>query len=307
MLNINAMTNAQLVNLYNKVSEQPLPTKKFRDQKTAVERVSSILTDKELVVLGTVEDYRIESKLADHGEACNPNHPDDEVDTLEMEASTSDETILERCEEQVEAEASESPESTEMEASNDTPVENEAATETEQEGPDVAIEVTAEQAQALDEAAAAKVIKRRAGTKLEQLVQMLSDPKGVTNEEAKVEFGWPAISIKTMATKMGYELQMRKEGREKRYFLASVELPPLPEVEATAVTPKAKKGKVTLTQEEYDDLVARAGNARIEASESVETNEVKATAGIEVETTEDSPITGDTHEMEHYDNANDNA
>ncbi|MDR3502934.1 MAG: hypothetical protein P4L79_10150 [Legionella sp.] len=187
MLNLSELTNAQLVSIYNTASETPLATKKFRDHTTAVERVGKLLNEKEMTVMGTVEEFEVVTlnSLA-FGAVVN------EEDTVEPEGT--EEVALE--------------------------AESEATTELEP----AAIEVTAEQAEALDAAAEAKVVKRRTGTKLERLTQLLDRREGITNEEAKVEFGWPAISIKTMARNMGLELQMRKEGREKRYFLASVDL-----------------------------------------------------------------------------------
>ena len=236
MLQLNAFTNGQLVQIYNSVSETPLNTKKFKDVQTAIERVGQLLSEKELAIFGTVENYRIENM---HVQEV-ANEPEVEVDEI---------IVSDPINEVIETKVVD----TEVEASSGVETNVEA---TENEGTDVAVEVTAEQSEALDAAAQAKVIKRRAGTKLEQLVLLLSDVKGVTNEEAKEIFGWPAISIKTMAVKMGLELQMRKEGREKRYFLSTVVLPPEPEMEVSTSTSKVKKGKVTITTEEYESLLA---------------------------------------------------
>lgn len=251
MLNLSNLTNAELVVIYNAASEVPLATKKFRDHTTAVERVGKLLTEKELQVMGTMENFELVAKsegepelvvvplesgftledepeqnllAAGYGENCNPNDPINEV---------------------------------EDEPTNIPPVDTEVGSLVDVgalPGPasDFVVEVTQEEAAALDTAAVEKVVKRRTGTKLEKLTQLLDRREGITNEEAKVIFGWPAISIKTMAFKMNLELQMRKEGRENRYFLASVDLSE-PVVEEVPAEP-------TETQEVVEEPVTTEEN-----------------------------------------------
>ncbi|MDR3502914.1 MAG: hypothetical protein P4L79_10050 [Legionella sp.] len=82
----------------------------------------------------------------------------------------------------------------------------------------------------------------REGTKLYALTQMLQREGGVTNDEAKAEFGWPAISIKTMAANMGIPVRFEKEGREKRYYAITAE--------AIAAEAEAKATAAAAEQEE---------------------------------------------------------